>query len=109
AGYQGAAKRPESDIAAEWITAMKPGRRRALRDIGTELVGRLIDEHERLTARWRAKVEHPFHVIKNLFRHRKLRYRDLAKNTAQLFSLFGLANLVIAKQSLLALHARAAS
>jgi len=108
AGYQGAAKRPESDTAAEWITAMKPGRRRALRDTGTEL-GRLIDERERLTASIRAKVEHPFHVIKNLFRHRKLRYRGLAKNTAQLFSLFGLANLVIAKRSLLALHAQGAS
>lgn len=33
-----------------------------------------------------AKVEHPFHVIKNLFRHRKTRYRGLAKNTAQLFT-----------------------
>ena len=44
----------------------------------------------------RAKVEHPFHVIKNLFRHRKTRYRGLAKNTAQLFTLFGFANLVLA-------------
>ena len=44
----------------------------------------------------RAKVEHPFHVLKNLFRHRKTRYRGLAKNTAQLFTLFGFANLVLA-------------
>ena len=57
----------------------------------------------------RAKVEHPFHVVKNLFRHRKVRYKGLAKNTAQLFSLFALANLVIAKRPLLALHARGAS
>lgn len=28
--------------------------------------------------------EHPLHVIKNLFHHRKTRYRGLAKNTAQL-------------------------
>jgi IS5 family transposase len=48
-------------------------------------------------------------VIKNLFRHKKVRYKGLAKNTAQLFSLFGLANLVIAKRSLLAIQARGAS
>jgi hypothetical protein len=44
----------------------------------------------------RAKVEHPFHVVKNLFRHRKTRYRGSAKNTAQLFTLFAFANLVLA-------------
>ena len=44
----------------------------------------------------RTKVEHSFHVIKNLFHHRKTRYRGLVKNTAQLFTLFGLANLVLA-------------
>ena len=37
-----------------------------------------------------------------LFRHRKLRYRGLAKNTAQLHTLFALANLVIVKKILLA-------
>ena len=57
----------------------------------------------------RAKVEHPFHVVKNLFRHRKVRYKGLAKNQGQLFSLFGLANLVIAKRSLMDLEARGAS
>jgi IS5 family transposase len=35
-------------------------------------------------------------VLKNLFRHRKTRYRGLAKNTAQLFTLFAFANLVLA-------------
>ena len=50
----------------------------------------------------RAWVEHPFHVVKNLFRHRKLRNRGLAKNTAQLLTLFALANLVIVKKTLLA-------
>jgi IS5 family transposase len=50
----------------------------------------------------RAWVEHPFHVVKNLFRHKKLRYRGLAKNTAQLHTLFALANLVIVKKTLLA-------
>ena len=51
-------------------------------------------------AQLRAKVEHPFQVIKVRFGHRKVRYRGLAKNTAQLFSLFGLANLLLAKRYL---------
>ena len=41
--------------------------------------------------------------------HRKARYKGLVKNEAQLFSLFGLANLVIAKTGLLALDARGSS
>jgi len=53
---------------------------------------------EHAKAQLRSKVEHPFHVIKNLFRHRKVRYRGLLKNTAQLFTLFGLANLVLARR-----------
>jgi IS5 family transposase len=59
----------------------------------------MLEKLERLKASVRAKVEHPFHVIKNLFRHRKTRYRGFAKNTAQLFALFalfGFANLVLA-------------
>ena len=44
---------------------------------------------ERSKAQLRAVVEHTFHVVKNLLRHRKARYRGLAKNTAQLFSLAG--------------------
>jgi transposase, IS5 family len=56
---------------------------------------------ERALAQLRAPVEHPFHIIKNLFRHKKVRYRGLSKNTAQLYTLFALANLVIAKKALL--------
>ena len=55
----------------------------------------MTEKLEHLKASVRAKVEHPFHVIKNLFRHCKTRYRGLAKNTAQLFTLFGFANLVL--------------
>jgi IS5 family transposase len=50
----------------------------------------------------RAKVEHAFAVVKHLFRHRKVRYRGLAKNLAQLYSLFGLANLYKARHALAA-------
>ena len=56
---------------------------------------------ERVKAQIRARVEHPFHVVKNLFHYKKVRYKGLAKNKAQLYSLFGLANLVIAKKRLL--------
>ena len=55
-----------------------------------------------VVAQVRAWVEHPFHIVKNLFRHKKLRYRGLVKNTAQLHTLFALANLVIVKKTLLA-------
>lgn len=85
---------------------MKPGKRRALPE--TQL-GQLLDGIERAKARIRAKVEHPFHVVKNLFRHRKTRYRGLAKNLAQLFTLFGFANWVLARRRLWALHAQGAS
>jgi len=86
---------------------MQPGKRRQL-DL-TRKWAQLLEQAEQLKASIRAKVEHPFHVIKNLFRHKKVRYKGLAKNKAQLFSLFGLANLQIAKRSLLTLHARGAS
>ena len=55
---------------------------------------------ERSKAQVRAIVAHPFHVVKNLFRRRKVRYRGLAKNTAQLFRLFSLANFVRARRLL---------
>ena len=54
-------------------------------------------------ARVRAKVEHPFRILKCQWGYRKVRYRGLAKNTAQLWSLFGLANLYLARKKLLAL------
>lgn len=94
AGYQGVAKRPENrDTPVTWHVALRPGVRRALPD---DALGRLQERIERVKASLRAKVEHPFHIVKNLFKHRKTRYRGLAKNQAQLFTLFGLANLVIA-------------
>jgi len=106
AGYRGVDKREEAQ-GPQWHVAMQPGKRRQLDP--TRQWARLLEKAEQLKASIRAKVEHPFHVIKNLFRHKKARYKGLAKNEAQLFSLFGLANLVIAKKSLLVAHARGAS
>jgi len=106
AGYRGVDKREEAQ-GPKWHVAMQTGKRRQLES--RRKWARLLERAEQLKASIRAKVEHPFHVIKNLFRHKKARYKGLAKNRAQLFSLFGLANLVIAKKSLLAAHARGAT
>jgi IS5 family transposase len=106
AGYRGVNKRAEAQ-GPGWHVAMRPSERRKL-DL-TRPWARLLEQAEKLKASVRAKVEHPFHVVKNLFRHKKVRYKGMAKNEAQLFSLFGLANLVIAKRRLLALETRGAS
>jgi IS5 family transposase len=50
----------------------------------------------------RAKVEPPFRVIKRQFGYMKTRYRGLAKNRAQLFTLFALANLFLVRRRLTA-------
>jgi IS5 family transposase len=62
-----------------WHVAMKRSKRKALQ---TNKLDRRLEKLEHLKASVRAKVEHPFHVIKNLFRHRKTRCRRLDKNTA---------------------------
>lgn len=59
-------------------------------------LGRQREKLEGLKASVRAKVKHPFHVLKNLFLHRKTRYRGLGRNVGQLFSLFAFANLLLA-------------
>ena len=98
AGYQGADKRPEATGVA-WQVAMRPGKRRAL-DKQTKL-GALLDKAEKLKASVRAKVEHPFRVIKCQFGFTKVRYKGLAKNTAQLITLFALSNLWMARRQLM--------
>ena len=52
---------------------------------------------ERFKASLRAKVEHPFDVIKNLFGYKKTCYRGLCKNDALLHTLFALSNVYQAK------------
>ena len=86
-------------------TAMRPGTSQssaASSKAGRNPCADLAEPVERALAQLRAWVEHPFHIVKNLFRHKKLRYRGLAKNTAQLRTLFALANLVIVKKALFA-------
>ncbi len=107
AGYQGVEKRPElKHPGVRWFVAMRHGKRRALPDTGE---GGLDERIEKFNASIRAKIEHRFHYVKNLSGHKKNRYWGLAKNTAQLFTLFALANLVSAKRRLFALNAQCAS
>jgi len=101
AGYTGVEKREEvaqQHPEVTWIVAAKRGKVQGLPE---GPIKALTQKLERIKAQVRAKVEHPFHIVKNLFGFTRVRYRGLAKNTAQLFTLFGLANLVIAKRKLL--------
>jgi transposase, IS5 family len=99
AGYTGADKRPELvDRDVSWNIAVKRSIIKAL----PEALREWAEAVESALSQVRAWVEHPFHIVKNLFHHKKLRYRGLAKNTAQLHTLFALANLVIVKKTLLA-------
>ena len=49
----------------------------------------------------RAKVEHPFLILKRVFGFNKVRYRGLDKNANWLFVACGLVNLYMARRRLL--------
>ncbi|TPG64656.1 IS5 family transposase [Pseudomonas arsenicoxydans] len=100
AGYTGVEKRPEHDgrdviwqIAARRSTYQKLSKRSALYKAKRKI--------EKAKAQVRSKVEHPFRVIKRQFSYVKTRFRGLAKNTAQLVTLFALSNLWMARRHLL--------
>ncbi|EKT4521416.1 IS5 family transposase [Pseudomonas putida] len=100
AGYTGVEKRPEHEgreviwqIAARRSTYKKLSKRSALYKAKRKI--------EKAKAQVRAKVEHPFRVIKRQFGYVKTRFRGLAKNTAQLVTLFALSNLWMAHRHLL--------
>ena len=100
AGYTGVEKRPEHEgrqviwqIAARRSTYQKLGKRSVLYKAKRKI--------EKAKAQVRAKVEHPFRVIKRQFGYVKTRFRGLTKNTAQLVTLFALSNLWMARRHLL--------
>ncbi|MDZ7888076.1 MAG: IS5 family transposase [Pseudomonas sp.] len=100
AGYTGVEKRAEHagrdviwQVAARRSTYKKYGKR--------SLLYRTKRRIEKAKAQTRAKVEHPFRVIKRQFGYVKVRFRGLAKNTAQLITLFALSNLWMARRHLL--------
>jgi IS5 family transposase len=98
AGYVGVENRPEARPGVVWRVAMKAGKRRAL---GTSVLGRILERLEQLKASVRSRVEHPFRVIKRQFGYTRVRYRGLARNTAQLHMLFALANIWMVRRKLL--------
>ncbi len=86
-------------IMANWHIAMRPRKRRVL-DKQSPL-GAILDRIEQLKASIRAKVEHPFRVVKRQFGHTNVRYLGLKKNTAWLFTLVILSNLWMVRRRFL--------
>ena len=100
AGYQGIEKRAEmAGKSTTFRVAMRPGKRRVLPETHD---GRLLDLVETAKAHIRAKVEHPFRVIKQQFGFQKTRLRGMAKNHCKVNVLAALTNLYLARAYLLA-------
>lgn len=100
AGYSGVEKREEHEnrevirqIAARRSTYAKLNKRSLIYNAKRKI--------EYLKAQTRAKVEHPFRVIKRQFGYVKVHYRGLIKNTAQLTTLFALSNQWMARKQLM--------
>lgn len=92
AGYQGIEKREEhKERQVDWFIAMRPGKRASL------LKSSPLHKAEKIKASMRAKVEHPFHRIKQMFGYAKVRYSGLAKNTNRFYLLAGFTNLLRAE------------
>lgn len=99
AGYQGAQKREElKDTDVEWLIAERPGKIRVMKKRPRK--NKTVINIEYLKASIRAKVEHPFRVIKCQFGFIKARYKGLMKNDSQLAMLFTLANVFKVEQML---------
>jgi IS5 family transposase len=103
AGYRGIEKRPDARLDVIWHIAMRPGKRKKLNK--NNEADALLEQAEKLKASVRAKVEHPFRVVKRQFGFVKVRYRGLKKNTAQLFTLFALSNLWMVRSKLMGANA----
>jgi IS5 family transposase len=98
-GYTGVAKREEmKDVDAAFLIAEKPSTLKAMKSKREQKQARAL---ERLKASVRAKVEHPFRVIKRQFGYVKVRYRGIAKNAAQVLTLFALSNLWMSRRRLM--------
>ena len=99
AGYQGIEKWPEmAGKTAEFRTAMRLGKRRQFSDTPADC---LIEWCERAKAHIRAKVEHPFRVIKQQLGFQKTRFCGIDKNSCKVTMLVALTNLFLARKKLL--------
>lgn len=99
AGYVGAEKYAPAEGRTFWI-ADKRSKVKAIEHPGLRAI---TEELERAKASIRAAVEHPFRVLKRQFGYVKVRYKGLAKNAAQVTTLFALVNLWMARGRLLAM------
>jgi transposase, IS5 family len=63
-------------------------------------VDELQKAKNRVKARVRAKVEHPFRILKRIFGFEKVRYRGLKKNHERLCTCFALVNLYLHRKRL---------
>lgn len=100
-GYaQDERRRKYSEKGVQWKVSHKARRGQAL----TAQQKKENKKHNKV----RAFVEHPFHILKCLWGYTKVRYRGLVKNSAQLFTLFGLANLYLARHKIIKRQARCA-
>lgn len=100
AGYTGVDKRPEhQDRQMIWSVAARPSSFK--KHAKKSLIGRMRRKIEYAKAQVRAKVEHPFRVIKRQFGYTKVRFRGLSKNIAQQTTLFALSNLWRVRKRLL--------
>ena len=104
AGYVGVDKREDMQQAlaangqeVKWHVAK---RRKSIEKLEDGWRKSLAQAYEKLKAQVRARVEHPFHVVKNIFRYKKTRYQGIAKNASQLKMLFALGNLYLARGKL---------
>lgn len=98
-GYRGAEKREELEgVKADWHVSEIPSKVRELKK--HPRINKVQLKTEYLKASIRAKVEHPFRIIKCQFGFTKARYRGLKKNDGKLAMLFTLANIVRVGQML---------
>jgi transposase, IS5 family len=102
AGYVGLEKREEMQevLAGQKIELHIAKRRKTVEKLPEGWQKNLAQAYEKLKAKVRARVEHPFHVVKNIFKYKKVRYKGLAKNDAQLNTLFALSNLYLMREQL---------
>ncbi|RVR86417.1 IS5 family transposase [Citrobacter freundii] len=97
AGYQGAPQREElAEVDVDWLIAERPGKVKTLKQHPRK--NKTAINIEYMKASIRARVEHPFRIIKRQFGFVKARYKGLLKNDNQLAMLFTLANLFRADQ-----------
>jgi IS5 family transposase len=100
-GYRGAQARVDRE-GLQWHIAARPSDIAKLPEGRRKVVAR---KREHRKASVRAKVEHPFRVIKRQFGLAKVRFRGLVKNTAHVVTLFALSNLWMARRQLMAMAA----